>query len=190
MTEKNYSNCTFEKENYTEKHISGKDFEQCRFVCCDFTNADLSNNNFLDCEFESCNLSMIKINNTGVKTVNFKNCKVIGVDFSNCKDFLFAVAFDNCCLDYSYFLKRKMKQTKFTKCLIREANFGETDLTNSVFSNCDLDKTIFYKTNLSQTDFRTAINFSIDPELNKIKKAKFSMHGLAGLLYKYEIIID
>jgi len=30
----------------------------------------------------------------------------------------------------------------------------------------------------------------IDPELNRIKKAKFSQSGLAGLLEKYDLEID
>jgi len=33
-------------------------------------------------------------------------------------------------------------------------------------------------------------NYSIDPELNKIKKARFSTQGIAGLLDKYDIEIE
>ncbi len=39
-------------------------------------------------------------------------------------------------------------------------------------------------------DFRTSFNYSIDPQLNRIKKAKFSLPGIAGLLDKYDIVID
>jgi len=41
-----------------------------------------------------------------------------------------------------------------------------------------------------KADFRTAYNFSIDPEVNKINRAKFSSMNLAGLLSKYDIEID
>jgi hypothetical protein len=34
------------------------------------------------------------------------------------------------------------------------------------------------------------MHYCIDPESNKIKKARFSMYGLAGLLSKYNIVID
>jgi len=34
------------------------------------------------------------------------------------------------------------------------------------------------------------VNYSIDPEKNKIKKARFSTAGIAGLLDKYDIEIS
>ena len=43
---------------------------------------------------------------------------------------------------------------------------------------------------LEKADLRTSRNYLIDPELNKIKKAKFSIHGIAGLLAKYDIEIE
>ena len=39
-------------------------------------------------------------------------------------------------------------------------------------------------------DFKTSYNYSIDPEVNSIKKAKFSLEGISGLLYKYDIVIE
>ncbi|WP_086936325.1 pentapeptide repeat-containing protein [Chamaesiphon minutus] len=59
-----------------------------------------------------------------------------------------------------------------------------------MFENCDLTDAIFQYTILEKADFRTAYNYSIDPELNRIKKAKFSRSGIAGLLDKYDIDID
>ena len=48
----------------------------------------------------------------------------------------------------------------------------------------------FDNSNLEKVDFTTAFNFSIDPEINRIKKAKFSLAGVLGLLNKYDIIIE
>jgi len=48
----------------------------------------------------------------------------------------------------------------------------------------------FDKTMLEKADFRTAYNYSIDPDNNRIKKAKFSQSGLGGLLHKYDIVIS
>ncbi|MCC6186899.1 MAG: pentapeptide repeat-containing protein, partial [Chitinophagaceae bacterium] len=42
---------------------------------------------------------------------------------------------------------------------------------------------------LEKTDFRSAYNYSIHPERNRIKKAKFAQAGLAGLLQHYDIVI-
>ena len=42
---------------------------------------------------------------------------------------------------------------------------------------------------LEKADFSTAYNYVIDPELNTIRKAKFSIAGITGLLHKYDIDI-
>ena len=69
-------------------------------------------------------------------------------------------------------------------------DFSATDLSASNFANCDLSGAIFDNSILEKTDFRTAYNYSINPEINKIKKAKFSVSGIAGLLDKYDIVIE
>ena len=56
--------------------------------------------------------------------------------------------------------------------------------------NCDLQLTLFMNTKLEGVNFRTSFNYSIDPELNRIKKAKFSLHSIAGLLDKNDIEIE
>ena len=81
-------------------------------------------------------------------------------------------------------------KTKFDKCTLKETDFSEVNLTASVFSECDLTNAIFSNTILEKVDFRTANNFSIDPEYNKLKKAKFSSFNLEGLLYKYKLDIE
>jgi uncharacterized protein YjbI with pentapeptide repeats len=79
---------------------------------------------------------------------------------------------------------------RFVNCTLHEVDFTEADLTASLFENCDLQRTLFANTNLEKADFRTAFNYSIDPELNRIKKARFSMPGVLGLLSKYNIDIE
>jgi hypothetical protein len=49
---------------------------------------------------------------------------------------------------------------------------------------------IFENTLLEKADLRTAFNYSIDPEMNRVKKAKFSIAGVTGLLDKYDIEIS
>jgi hypothetical protein len=48
----------------------------------------------------------------------------------------------------------------------------------------------FENTILQKADLRSAFNYAIDPEINKIKKAKFSLPEVTGLLKKYDIEID
>ena len=68
-------------------------------------------------------------------------------------------------------------------------DFTECDLAASVFDNCDLKLAAFENTILEKADLRSSYNYSINPELNKIKKAKFSLPAVVGLLDKYDIEI-
>jgi uncharacterized protein YjbI with pentapeptide repeats len=98
--------------------------------------------------------------------------------------------FENCLLKLAVFNKLKLKKTRFKNCNLQETDFTETDLNGSVFDNCDFQRAIFHKTNLEKADFRSSFNYSIDPELNRIRKARFSRVGIAGLLDKYGIDIE
>jgi uncharacterized protein YjbI with pentapeptide repeats len=72
---------------------------------------------------------------------------------------------------------------------LQEVDFSEADLNSSIFDNCDLMRATFENTILEKVDLRTSYNYSLDPELNRIRKAKFSMSGIVGLLNKYDIEI-
>ena len=181
----NYSNI-----NYTDQRITNSEFDQCTFQNCDFSNSKLSDNDFINCLFEGCNFAMALLNGSGLKDVRFKDCKLIGINFDYCADFLFAVNFQNCVLDYASFTKKKMKRTNFLQCSLKEADFTSTDLAMAVFANSDLSRAVFQNSNLEKADLLTAVNYTIDPEKNKIAKAKFSYSGIAGLLEKYHLIIE
>ena len=88
------------------------------------------------------------------------------------------------------FFKTKIKKTVFNDSQLRETDFAETDLTNAVFHNCDLMNAVFDRTILEKADFRTSYNYTIHPEANRIKKARFSVTGIVGLLGKYDIDIE
>ncbi|PWA05062.1 pentapeptide repeat-containing protein [Flavobacterium psychrotolerans] len=181
---------TFEKVVYIDKKINNREFDGCIFKNCDFSNSDFSYNTFMDCEFIDCNLAMTQLAGTSLKTVSFKNCKLLGIQFHTCDDFLFAVNFQDCVLDYSSFANKKMPKTHFNSCSLKEVSFIGTHLSNSVFENCNLEGTIFNDTLLTGVNFKSAYNYKIDPEFNPMKKAKFSMQGIPGLLEKYDIKIE
>jgi uncharacterized protein YjbI with pentapeptide repeats len=144
----------------------------------------------MECEFENCNLSMAKMTKTALRDIKFLNCKMLGLHFEDCNPFGLAVSFENCNLSHSSFFRNKLKKTTFNNLKLHEVDFTECDLTGSVFDNCDLMNATFDRTNLEKADFRTSFNYSISPETNRIKKARFSLSGIAGLLYKYDIEIE
>ena len=126
---------------------------------------------------------------TSLKQVHFENCKVLGIQFQECDDFLFEVDFNSCNIDYASFTNKKMQKAKFINSSVREVNFTSTDLTKATFDESNLQGAIFENTILKEADFSSAQNFTIDPENNMLKKAKFSKDSLEGLLSKYDIKI-
>ena len=180
----------FSNIDFTLEKLEGEKFDNCEFKDCNFSNYNLSFLDFIECRFESCNMSMVKLKGSSVKEVKFVSCKLIGVDFGVCNEFLLSMSFDKCILDYAQFYKLKLQKINIKDCSLKEANLTESDLSGANFLNCDLDRAIFSHTRLNSADFRTAFNYSIDPESNNIKKAKFSFNGISGLLDKYEIVIS
>ena len=86
--------------------------------------------------------------------------------------------------------KAKFKNAVFAHCLLHETDFTESDFTGTVFNDCDFSLAVFNHANLEKTDFRTSYNYSINPENNRIKKAKFSLPAVTGLLDTYDIEIE
>lgn len=181
---------SFERVDFTENILAKGDYEHCTFVNCNFSNVDLSSINFSECLFENCNLTMVKVVKTAFRDIKFKGCKLLGVHFQNCNAFLFSASFDDCILNLSSFYKMSLKKMQFKHCSLQEVDFAEADLTGALLFHCDLLNATFDRTNLEKADFRTAVHYLIDPEKNKMKKAKFSLAGVNGLLYKYDIEIE
>jgi fluoroquinolone resistance protein len=180
----------FKDIDYTEKSLNNQEFLNCEFINCDFSKSDLGRNKFVDCRFIKCNFSLTTIGGTGFRDAIFSSCKIMGVDFSKCNKFMFSFTFEDCIIHYSSFYSMKLRKTNFTRCSLKEVDFENVDLTSSIFNTCDLEGSKFVRTILEKADFSTAQNFSIDPENNKIKKAKFSAFNLAGLLHKYDLDIN
>ena len=180
----------FKNMNFSQDQLAKGDYENCKFENCTFSNADLSGINFSECIFEGCDFSLATITKTAFRNVKFKACKLLGLHFEDCNEFLLSMDFEACQLNLSSFYMRPLKDTIFKDCSLQEVDFTGTDLTNSVFKNCDLKEAKFEKTILKKTDFRSAFNYSFDPDLNRISKAKFAVPGVVGLLNKYDIEIE
>ena len=189
MSENRFSE-QFKKVDFTTEILKAKEYEDCTFHECNFSSCDLSGITFIECTFIGSNLSTAKLSKTAFKDCKFTDCKMLGLHFHDCNDFLFEVRFENCVLNLSSFYKLKLKKTVFRNCSLQEIDFSECDLTGASFDACDLSGAIFDRTIIEQADFRTALNYTFDPENNKIKKAKFSADGIPGLLTKYNIIIE
>lgn len=133
---------------------------------------------------------MAVLTQTSFKEVVFKNCKLLGLHFDHCNPFLLSFSFEDCQLNLASFYRLKLIKTSIKNCSMKEVDFTGADFSNSTFHNCDFAQATFEGTSLEKADLRSSFHYSIDPERNKIKKAKFSLAGLGGLLDKYGIVID
>lgn len=190
FTDSFYQYKTFEKIDGCNENVHQRIFEECIFTNCDFSGCDFFKTRFADCFFIDCNMSMVKFRNTGLQNVSFRECKLLGIQFNESDDFLYAVRFESCVLDFSSFMGKKMTDVPFGFCSLKNAAFIKTNLKGSKFEHCDLQDAIFEESNLTETDFLTATNYIIDPAINDIRRARFSLDGLPGLLLKYDLHIE
>ena len=181
---------TYNKVNFSRDPLKKGEYENCHFINCDFPEGDLSEIRFVECQFVGCNLSLANIKQTTFFDVLFKDCKMLGLRFDLCRELGLSFRFENCRLDHSVFFKRKLKKTVFNDSVLTDVDFTDGDLTASVFDKCNLSGAVFENTVLEKVDFRTSFNYTIDPDLNRVKRAKFALNGIGGLLTKHNIIID
>jgi uncharacterized protein YjbI with pentapeptide repeats len=114
---------------------------------------------------------------------------MLGMRFDQCNEFGLSFSFDQCQLNHCSFTGTKIKKTLFRNCQLQEADFTGCDLTSSILEHCDLTRATFESAVLEKADFTQAFNYSIDPEVNRMKGARFSREGISGLLDKYGIEI-
>ena len=186
MSEVYFYDTVFEKIETLAKG----EYECCTFVECDFSKQDFSDFVFIDCSFRECNLSLVNIHKSVIRDVEFSGCKMMGLRFEQCNEFGLSFTFTGCQLNHSSFYKLKIKNTVFNNSQLQEVDFTEADLSGCTFNQCDFLSATFYQTILEKSDFRNSFNYSLDPELNRIKKARFSTSGISGLLDKYDIQIE
>lgn len=180
---------TYDKIDFRATPLQKSDYDHCMFVKVEFSGVDLSGIKFIDCQFSGCNLTTVQMAHTVFRDVLFKDCKMMGLRFDTADKFGLSFRFEDCILDHSSFYQTELKKTIFIRTQLKQADLTGCDLTEAVFDHCDLAGATFEHTVLEKADLRTAFNYAIDPEMNRIKRAKFSLAGVAGLLGKYDIEI-
>lgn len=180
----------FKSIDFTENPLEKGDYEHCSFISCDFSKVDLSHFSFVDCTFEKCRFNLAKLYQTTIREVIFTECNLIGLHFERANTSMFSAQFISSQLDVSSFVKMPLRLCKFEKCKLKEVDFSSADLRSVSFEECDLTGTVFNNTNLEKADFRTAFNFIIQPDKNRLSKARFSKYGLEGLLRGFDIRVD
>lgn len=181
----NHSDQTF--QNLLASDFEPGEYESCTFIGCNFSNLNFHGASFENCTFRDCDLSNAKVFKVGFQNIRFERCKVLGVHFNTANAFLMEFTFDHCQLDYSNFFNLKLKKSQFRHSRLLEVDFTQSELQEVSFQGSDLSGAVFDRTNLEKADFRDAIHYRLDPEINKVKGARFDLAGLPGLLGKWGI---
>lgn len=153
----------------------------CIFEGCNFQEVDLGHSKFNDCEFRHCNFSVTKIANAVFRGCKFIGCKALGVNWSsaqrieNCR-------FTECNMTSAVLMHRDLRNFVFEDSILVDVDFSAANMQRAQFKNCDLAGAMFRNTNLARADFSTAKNYDIDPKINILAKAKFSMPEAISLL--------
>lgn len=178
---------TLEKLDFSGQAVEHKEYESCFFQGCDFSHAALTGSRFIETEFVDCNLSNADLTQASFQDVRFRACKMLGLHFDLCNDFGFSVTFEQCLLDDSLFAKMKLAQTSFFECQLKSVDFSEADMKGVPIRKCDLQHAVFEYTRLEKADFSQSFNYSIDPRINPLRGATFSLPEVVGLLDAFGI---
>ena len=180
----------YEQKDFSQSRLPEGEYLECNFRNCNFSGSDLSASTFVECVFEDCDLGMARITGSAFNDTRFISCKLLGLRFDTIRDLGLQFNMENCLIDQAIFSGLRAHNSHFESCSFRECDFSDSDLQGSVFSNCDLSGAVFDQSSLVECDFRSAVNYSLDPEKNRLRKAKFSVQGIRGLLDKYDFDID
>lgn len=180
----------FCKDDFIQSALVMGEYENCHFNHCDFSNQSFSDCKFIDCVFSNCNLSLVNLTNTALQNVQFIDSKLSGIQFDTCNPFALSVSFKQCIIQHATFFHSKLSKTVFQQSDLTGTDFTAADLTAANFEQCNLAQVIFEGTILDQANLTTAYHFLIDPGSNSLKKTRFSIDGLPGLLSQYNIVIE
>lgn len=176
-----------------DKSLTRK-YTDCKFVKCTFEGAIFKNCRFSGCTFQECNLSLVQITGSSFPSTRFEKSKLIGINWTQGNWDQFKLnklgGFFDCMINHGTFIGLELKGIQIKNCIAHEVDFREADLSKANFEGTDLSRSLFNNTNLTKADLRQARNYQIDPGMNILKQAKFSLPEAMGLLYSMDIVID
>ncbi len=190
MASKEYYDREFVAKDFLSGIPACTTFEACSFEGLLLPNTIFEQIDFIDCSFIDCDFSASQWPGSGIKNCVFEGCKLIGIDFTVCQPFLFHFSAKECNLSFTQFSNCNLEKFVFINCQLQETDFGHANLKKARFNECKLTGSLFEQTHLEEADLTTAREFTIQPENNMLKGAKFSSTNLEGLLAHLPIQIE
>ena len=184
-----YNEVEFTKINFTEGKTGKIEFYKCIFTSCLFIKAVFEKCVFEKCTFLNCDLSVVKFIGSSFIDVKFVENKMIGIDWTIIQK-PSRFNFLKCILNDSSFYKMDLRSTQIEECIAHNSDLENTDLSKTNCRKTDFLNAKFGEADLSYADFTGAINYSINPNKTKLKKAKFSLPEAVSLLDVWGVQID
>ena len=193
------SETQYHGEDFQDLNLDGNtlyedEFTSCKFINCSFLETVFERCRFANSIFRDCDLSLSKITGSVFVDTSFEETKIIGVNWAQAdwteNPIGTPIKFYKSALNHSTFIGLKLKGLEVLNCTAVNVDFREADFSQADFSGSDLSDSLFLHTNLAGADLSQARNYSINPGLNNIKKARFSLPEAMSLLYNMDIILD
>lgn len=189
-----YTNKKFTDLDCKESLIENSRFEQCVFINCNFEGALIKQCKFVECSFKSCSLNLVKLTGSSFVETEFADCKMRGINWTETRFPYITVDspinFHQCDISYSSFYELKLPGIVIVESKAYDVDFRSADLSSADLSGTDFDKAHFHKTNIKCADFRSSINYFIDPTNNFVDNGLFSLPEVINLLKSFKIKID
>jgi fluoroquinolone resistance protein len=177
-----------------EIELKNKRFENCTFVRSSFINTQFHSCKFIDCEFKLCNLSSAQFKYTSFTDTVFDESKLIGINWTQAKwpniKLTSPIKIYRSNISHSSFFELDLREIIIEECKAHDVDFRGTDLSNGIFIATDFQSSLFMHTKLCAANFTDAINYSINPKENDVRKGKYSMPEVINLLHYFEIEIE
>ncbi|MBI1276794.1 MAG: pentapeptide repeat-containing protein [Anaerolineaceae bacterium] len=189
-----YEQQTFKKIELSGQKIKQKIFQECIFIQCTLTEVSFDNCKFFKCTFKECDLNLLKVKNCIFSEVDFENSRVVGVNWMEAMwgkhNLLGSINFTGCTINYSTFIGLTLRKMKLSRCIAKDVDFAEADLTQAICSGTDFTDSRFNHTNLTEADFTDATHYNISATDNTLKKTRFSLPEAVSLLHSLDIILN
>ena len=119
---------------------------------------------------------------------------MVGINWSEAswpkRGLLRSIDLIRCAISHSTFIGLSLRRMQIAECLARDVDFTEADLSQADCRHTDFAQSRFLHTDLTKADFTGATNYAIAPNLNVLKKTKFSLPEAMSLLYGLDIILE
>ncbi|MCP3103395.1 pentapeptide repeat-containing protein [Myxococcus sp. K15C18031901] len=184
----------FENETFSDLLLDGADLGGKEFYRCTFRNVQLQSSRWKesqleDCVFEGCNLTRSNVLALRLRGARFEGSKLMGIDWTGVASNP-EMHFEECGLQYDSFVGFSLRKTPFLRCVCKEANFFDMDLTESDFSETDLTGSNFRGCTLTRVTFSGTQGLVLDPARNRLKDTRVPPETAMALAHSLGMLVD